>query len=238
MRGRLKLEHAASNLDQVESMEQILSTLRHEIGNSVNSLKVTLDVLRENYDRFDDEKKKDYLKRGSDIIARQAKIVEAMKSYSRFEVTELEEISFLSLWEKLLTTWSSKLKDRNIRFVHNLEVGPCSVWGNSKAVQQAMTNILDNAMESVEDIEDPTIELRAIGDNGSVTLTVKDNGAGIETNNLQKVFTPLFTTKPGKMGMGLPIARRLLSKMEGHIKIYSHSGGGTEAVVWLRITQD
>jgi hypothetical protein len=43
-------------IDQIENLEQILSTLRHEIGNSVNSLKVTLDVLRENYDRFDDEK--------------------------------------------------------------------------------------------------------------------------------------------------------------------------------------
>jgi signal transduction histidine kinase len=212
--------------------------LRHEIGNSVNSLKVTLDVLRENYDRFDDEKKKDYLRRGSDLIARQVKVVEAMKSYSRFDVTEQEEISFQSLWEQILTTWSSKLKDSNIRFVNHLEAGPCLIWGNSKAIQQALTNILDNAMESVERTEEPTIELRATEDNGFVMLLFKDNGSGIETKNIQKIFTPLFTTKPGKMGMGLPIARRLLSKMDGRIEIYSPLGGGTEAGVWLRIVED
>jgi C4-dicarboxylate-specific signal transduction histidine kinase len=238
VRGRLKLGHAGSNIDQVENLEQILSTLRHEIGNSVNSLKVTLDVLRENYDRFDDEKKKDYLKRGSDLIARQVRLVEAMKSYSRFDVTEQEEISFQSLWEQFLTTWSSKLKDSNIRFIHHLEVGPCLVWGNGKAIQQALTNILDNAVESVEGIEDPTIEMRATEDNGFVMLLVKDNGPGIETKNMQKVFTPLFATKPGKMGMGLPIARKLLSKMDGRIEIYSPSDGGTEAGVWLRIVED
>jgi signal transduction histidine kinase len=71
------LEHTGSNKDLVENLEQILSTLRHEVGNSVNSLKITLDVLRENYDRFDDEKRKDYLNRGSDLIARQVKLIEA-----------------------------------------------------------------------------------------------------------------------------------------------------------------
>lgn len=238
MRGRPKLEKAGSHRDEVENLEGILSTLRHEIGNTVNSLKITLDVLRENYDRFDDEKKKDYLERGSNLIARQVRLVEAMKSYSRFDVTEKEKIPFKNLWEQFVTTWSDRLKESHIRFIHHLEVGPCLVSGNSEAIQQSLKNILDNAVESLEGIEDPIIELRAAEDNGFVMLLVKDNGSGIETKDMQRIFTPLFATKSDRMGMGLPIARRLLSKMDGHIEIYSPSGGGTEAEVWLRIIQD
>ena len=232
------MEHKGSNIHEVENLEQILSILRHEIGNSVNSLKVTLDVLRENYDRFDDEKKKDYLQRGLDLIARQVRLVEAMKSYSKFDVTEQGKILFQNLWEELLKVCSGKLKDSPIRFSHHFEVGPCLVRGNSKAIQQALTNVLDNAVESLEGIEDPAIEFKATEDNGFVKLIVKDNGSGIEAENIQKVFTPLFATKPGKMGMGLPIARRLLSKMDGHIEIASTFEGGAEAGVWLRIVED
>ena len=228
------MEHTGSNKDLVENLEQILSTLRHEVGNSVNSLKITLDVLRENYDRFDDEKRKDYLKRGSDLIARQVKLIEAMKSYSRFDVKEQEEISFHSFWEQFLTTASNKLKGCNIRLMHDLELEPCLIMGNSKAIHQALTNILDNAMESVEGVEDPTIELKAAKDNDSVMILMKDNGSGIEKKNMQKIFAPLFATKQGKMGMGLPIARRLLSKMDGRIEIESPSGGVTEIRVWLK----
>jgi signal transduction histidine kinase len=231
------LEHGGSDKNQVENLEQILSSLRHEIGNSINSLKITLDVLRENYDRFDDEKKKDYLKRGSDLIARQMKLVEAMKSYTRFDVTEQEEIPFQSLWDQFLTTWSSKLRDNHIRFIQNLEIDPCLVMGNSDAIQQVLSHILDNAVESLDGNEDPFIEIRATVDNGFVVLIVKDNGSGIETKDMQRVFTPLFGTKPGKMGMGLPIARRLLSKMDGRIEIYSSAAEGTEAAIWLRMAR-
>jgi len=230
-----KLDHSGTDINQVENLEQILSSLRHEIGNSVNSLKITLDVLRENYDRFDDEKRRDYLKRGSDIIAKQIRLVDAMKSYSSFDVTEQGKIPFQGLWEQFLTTWSDKMEDSHIRFIHHLEIGPCLVMGNSEAVQQALSNILENAVESVEEGEDPLIELTATEDNGFVMLVVKDNGSGIETKNINKVFLPLFGTKPGKMGMGLPIARKLLSKMDGRIEISSPADGGTEAGIWLRI---
>jgi len=225
-------------MEQVDNLEQILSVLRHEIGNSLNSLKVTFDVLRENYDRFDDEKKKVYLKRGSDLIAKQLRMVEALKSYSSFDVAEQEKISFQSLWEKFLMTWAEKLNGSPIKLVHHLETGPCLVWGNIEAIQQVVTNIVGNAVESVEGAESPIIRLNATEDNGFVMLLVKDNGCGIETKNMQKIFIPLFTSKPGRMGMGLPVARRLLSKMDGRIEILHPATGGTEARVWLRMMKD
>jgi signal transduction histidine kinase len=51
---------------------------------------------------------------------------------------------------------------------------------------------------------------------------------------MSRIFIPLFTTRPDKMGMGLPIARKLLLKMEGRIEVESPFGDGTEVRVWLR----
>ena len=221
-------------MELMDSLEHILSTLRHEMGNSVNSLKITLDVLQENYNRFDDEKRKDYLKRASKLLARQEKLVEAMRSYSKFDVKEQEEIQLLHFWETFLTTAAAKLRDANIRLVHNHDLEPCLIRASNMALNKVMTNILDNAIQAVEDVNDPQIELRALRHKDSVTILLKDNGCGIRKNDISKTFIPLFTTKPGKMGMGLPIARKLLSKMGGRIEIESHLVKGTEVRLWLK----
>jgi len=228
------LDQAASNLELIENLEQILSTLRHELGNPVNSLKITLDVLQENYDVFDDDKKKDYLKRVLKLLARQERLVEAMKSYSRFNAKEQEEIPFIRFWEHFLNMTSKRLKDRNIKFIHNLDLKHCLIKANNMALNRVMTNLLDNAMEAVEKVSNPEIGLIASRNNGFVIVAIKDNGPGIRKNDLTRIFIPLYTTKPDKMGMGLPIARKLLSKMDGRIEMKNPFGKGTEVRVWLR----
>ena len=228
------MDQTASNLELIENLDQILSTLRHELGNPINSLKITLDVLQENYDLFDDVKRKDYLKRGLKLLARQEKLVEAMKSYSRFSAKEQDELPFVHFWEHFLTMASNRLKDKNIKFIHNLELQPCLIKANNMTLNRVMTNIFDNAIQALEIANDPQIELRVTLNNDFVTILLKDNGCGIRKSDISKVFIPLFTTKPGKMGMGLPIARKLLVKMEGWIEIESSFGDGTEVRVWLR----
>ncbi len=229
------MNQTSSNLELVENLEHILSTIRHEVANSINSLKITLDVLRENFDLFDDAKKKDYLKRGTKLVARQQELVNAMKAYSRFNVKEKEDIQFFHFWKSFLAAAATKLKDKNIKFVQEREPEPFLIKANNMALNKVMMNLLDNAMQAVEAVKDPQIELRFELKNDFVSIMLKDNGCGIKKNDISKAFIPLFTTKPGKMGMGLPIARKLLVKMEGRIEIESPLEDGTEVRVWLRI---
>lgn len=228
------MDQAASNLELIDNLEQILSTLRHELGNPVNSLKITLDVLQENYDLFDDVKRKDYLKRGLKLLARQERLVEAMKSYSRFNAKEQKENPFIHFWEHFLTMAAKRLKDGKIKFIHNLELKPCLIKSNNMALNRVMMNLIDNAMEAVEDVSNPKIELKASRNNDFVIIVIKDNGPGVTKNDMSRIFIPLYTTKQDKVGMGLPIARKLLLKMEGRIEIESPFEDGTEVRVWLR----
>ncbi len=224
---------AESDKELMEHLEQMLSVMRHELGNRVNSLKITLDVLQENYDRFDDVKKREYLKRASALLARQEKLVEAMKSYSRFHSNKREEISLLHFWEHFLSLVSGRLKGGNISVNHNMEVEPCLIKADKMALEKALTNILDNSIEALEDVNDPEIALTARRANGSVIILIKDNGPGIRERDINKILVPLYTGKPGKTGMGLPIARRLLVEMDARLEIRSLINEGTEVRVWL-----
>ena len=223
-----------SEKELMENLEQILSTLRHELGNSVNSLKITLDVARQNYETFDDQKRKEYLNRGSELLTRQQRLVEAMKSYSQFRVNEQKEISFPSFWKHFLGWTSRRALDEDIKIIYEDEIGPWLIMGDTGALHKAMTSIVSNAMEAVKGTDSPTIYLRTSRTNHSLKIVIQDNGCGISESDLPRVFTPLFSTKKGKMGMGLPIARKLLIEMGGRIRIHSVFGRGTRATVWLK----
>jgi signal transduction histidine kinase len=222
-----------SKMQLMEDLEQILSTLRHELGNSINSLKITLDVLRENYDVFDDCKRKDYLERGLGLIARQQRLTDAMKAYARFNVKTLEEIPVASFLRGFLNTASDKLKNGNVKLNYFLEVEPCRIMGDRNAFLKIMQSIFENAVEALEEVQEPEIEVKAVAVDDKVVILTKDNGSGIGKKDLPKIFIPLFTTKPGKMGIGLPIARKLVYGMGGWIEVESVSGGGTEVKVCL-----
>jgi len=222
----------------VKNLEQIFSSLRHELANSTHALKITLTVLQDNYDRFDDIKRKHYVKRGLDILTRQENFIAAMKSYSDFDASENLETHFLQFWESFLTKVSGRVKGENIKLTRNNNMEPCRVLADESALLKAMTNILDNAVEGLENQKSPEIELKTSRTNGHLLIQVRDNGTGISRENLEKIFIPFFTTKPGKMGMGLPIAHKLITKMNGEINVQRLPEGGTEVNVWIKTAEN
>ena len=203
------MDRTKGDIQWIENLEEIISILRHELGNPVNSLKITIDVFRENYDLFDDAKKKTYLKRASELLARQEKLVEAMRSYSKFSVKEKKRIEFLPFWKNFSTMASNKLNERNIKHIETVNAEPCLIKADNPALSKIVANILDNSIEAVEEVDKPTIELKVSRKNSSVVILIKDNGSGIRKKDMSKIFIPLFTTKQGKMGMGLAIAYKL-----------------------------
>ena len=101
--------------DSIENLEMILSVLRHQLGNSVSAIKVTLDVLKENFDKFDDQKRKIYLERGTELIKRQHRMVKAMKSYALFNAKEKQDIAFDAFWELIVALTSDRLAHTQIK---------------------------------------------------------------------------------------------------------------------------
>ena len=216
----------------VPFLEDILSTLRHQLGNSVNALKVTLDVLHENFDLFNDEKKREYLERAQEVLARQQAMVDAMRSYSSVNVNDQKPIEFLSFWEQFLSTLRQRTE--KITSIQNLQAGPYHVMGSPIAIQTVLFQLVENALDAVEGLENPRIELSVTSEAERIRIGVKDNGCGIKQKDMSKIFVPLFTTKPKRKGLGLSIALKLMTQMGGRLEIGPLAEGGTVATIWLQ----
>ncbi|MDO9110626.1 MAG: HAMP domain-containing sensor histidine kinase, partial [Desulfatirhabdiaceae bacterium] len=202
----------------IEDLEQIFSILRHEFGNTVNSLKMTLDVLVRNFDTFDDPAKLEFLHRALVLVARQHKFLDAMRAYVRTAVGEIEEIPLIFFWSDCVALAKSKLAGKQIGFKQKIQAEPYSIQANSSAIYQIIGHLMDNAIEAVSDIEAPEIELLAFTQRGSFVVQVLDNGPGIPAEIQPNLFTPFFTTREGHSGLGLAISRKMLTQMDGRLE--------------------
>jgi signal transduction histidine kinase len=218
-------------------LEGILATIRHQLGNAVNALKITLDVMQENFDRFDETKRKEYLRRASELLGRQTGMIEAMRSYSSVNARDQKVVDFRSFWDRFLANALRRADEEKVKLNHHLNLGPSMIMANPVALNAAIQHLFDNALEALDLTENPEIALVVSQHEDEILITIQDNGCGIRKGDLPFVFMPLFTTKPGRRGMGLPIALKLLSKMGGRMEVNSLSETGTQVNAWLKIAK-
>ena len=103
----------------------------------------------------------------------------------------------------------------------HLPEGPVWVRGRSAALRQVATNLLHNAVDAVQDVVGPAIEVGIALTATTVVMWVQDNGVGIAPDARESVFQPHITTKEdsGGSGLGLYIARQLAEGMGGQLEL-------------------
>jgi signal transduction histidine kinase len=110
---------------------------------------------------------------------------------------------------------------------------PWKVKADKAQLVRIFNNLLNNALESIPEGRPAHVALGARESDGAVEIWVQDNGVGIESDRMDDVFEPHFTTKSSGTGLGLAIVKGLVEAMGGRIWIASKLGAGTTATVWL-----
>ena len=124
----------------------------------------------------------------------------------------------------------------------NYIAGPTLV-ADAEKLRQVFANILDNAIDALDAVAegrqiDLFIENGARGPSGaSATVRLRDNGAGIPADKIDRIFNPFFTTKEKGTGLGMAISKKIVEAHEGSIDVVSETGRGTEFLVRLPLPQ-
>jgi two-component system, NtrC family, sensor kinase len=107
--------------------------------------------------------------------------------------------------------------------------------GYFQQLNQVFMNLLSNAIDAVDGVKSPQIEITTICADDMVRVLIKDNGVGIPGNLKSKIFDPFYTTKPvGKgTGMGLGISHQIIERHQGKIWCDSRLGEGTVFTIEL-----
>lgn len=232
---RVRLEAVAEAVTTMNNIGYIFEGVRHEIGNPIASAKISLNVLKERIDDFSQETVKEYIERVLGEIAEVQYLLNTLKSFNMYEALELQNVKIGSFMEKflhLLTDGFEKAKGIAIETIFDPEAQWVSV--DPRALQQVLLNIMSNAADALEGKENPRIVIQISKMGSTIRITVTDNGSGIPIEKMKRLYTPFFTTKPSGTGMGLVIAKKLLSGMGGTISIKTGIGEGTSIEISIQ----
>lgn len=233
---KLRLESIAQAVNTMDNIGFIFSGVRHEIGNPLNSLKMALSVLRNNLDSFDRDTVLEYIDRGLSDISRVDFLLKSMKSFATLERVELKDVELGEFMRRFMSLVGREFSERGISLVFADPIDIAKVRIDSRALHQALLNLLANAADALEDIAEPEIHIFAEEREQLMRLVVSDNGCGISEEQRRHLFKPFNTSKPDGNGLGLVITRKLLAQMNADIEIESSPGNGTLAIISLPLS--
>ena len=99
-------------------------------------------------------------------------------------------------------------------------------------ISRCLNNLIKNAIEAVEKIPNPAVEVKIYTNDSKIFIEIKDNGVGIDDKMISKIFEPYFTTKSKGTGLGLSIVKRIIEDHGGKIKIEKNKNmAGTTSLI-------
>jgi len=144
----------------------------------------------------------------------------------------MEEFDLISVIESTILLVSNQEKFRNINIQTNFNSKGIKIRADSEKIKQALLNLLFNAAEAI-DKKGGVINISVSENEGKSIIEIMDNGSGISSENINKIFDPLFTTKPYGTGLGLSIVNEIIAQHNGRIYIESQDGQGTRVIIYL-----
>ena len=141
-----------------------------------------------------------------------------------------------ALLEECVNNEKERFEKKDIDFVKNIEpVKELSIEADPLQLKEVFNNVLDNACQAL-DKDSGRIEICAAPDDKkNVIISIKDNGVGIEQEDIKRLFEPFFTRKSKGTGLGLTICNQIIGLHNGKIGIESSMGKGTNVTLTLPV---
>jgi signal transduction histidine kinase len=153
--------------------------------------------------------------------------VKATKSLTQIPRPSIRTISVTELLDRINILFASKFKDAGVVYDKQVIPPDLCVDADLELIEQVMINLVQNALEAVQGTNDPGISITAAkNENLQVHISVSDNGVGIKTEDIEKLFLPFYSTKPDNSGIGLSLSQQIMMQHNGRLEVRSPETGG------------
>lgn len=227
---RERMEVASNKLIQAEklaSIGRISAGIAHEIRNALTSVKLNIQKLVQS-DRLD-EVEKEHLSISQEGIGQMEKFVKELLDFTRVSELNLARFSLEQILDESIKTLADTLELKKVVLEKSYKEGLPQVLVDADKLKQVFLNILRNAYEAVEEKGKINISISLLKEQegSKIRVFISDNGSGIPEENRETIFEPFYTTKASGIGLGLPIARKIIEQHRGTIRVKENAAQGT-----------
>ncbi|SPF40535.1 PAS/PAC sensor hybrid histidine kinase (fragment) [Candidatus Desulfosporosinus infrequens] len=239
---RKQLEKELQKADKLESVGVLAGGIAHDLNNYLTVILGNLSLVK----RFtnEDPKVTKYLEYMEEAISQTGNLTRQLLTFAKGGNPLTKPVSLYTLIKE---NSAFALSGSNTRCELFLTEDLPSVEIDPGQIAQVITNLLINADQAMQEggtIEVCAEELTVTGENSTlplrsghyVALTITDEGIGISSEILPKIFDPYFSTKEQGNGLGLTICYSIVKKHDGHISVSSVEGKGTTFSIYLPVS--
>lgn len=213
--------------ERLRAFRESARTVAHELKNPLTPIRFALDRLRREVPAD--------LHENIDVLETEARRLERMaRSFSEFGRLPEGTQSSIDVGEMARYAASSSVPD-NIQLDLDIPAHVPHIKGHHDSLSAALANLLLNAVDACNGNGKVSVSVKEsrLGTRDAVAIVVRDNGCGIPANQIERIWDPYVTHKPGGTGLGLPIARQTIVAHGGTVDTVSEVGKGTEITVTL-----
>lgn len=239
----ISMSNIQSELEEkeMEAWQNLVRVLTHEIMNSVTPISSLAGIVEEDLKRRIDRPLESAIKKEEledmylslqTISKRSAGLIKFVKEFrtlTHIPKPKLAEVPVKELLDELAILHKKELADHSIAI--SIDVNPVNLFilADKTLIEQVLINLIKNAIQAFDEQASKRIELKAYAnEKGRAVISVKDNGSGIDSEALEKIFIPFFSTKKTGSGIGLSLSKQIMRQHEGNITVKSTLGEGTE----------
>ncbi|MDX0232142.1 two-component sensor histidine kinase [Sinorhizobium meliloti] len=212
---------------KLAGLGQMSAALSHEFNQPLAAAKTYADSAALLIERGRTAEASDNIRRISGLIDRMASISRHLRNFARKPNEKLGPVRLDEVVRDTLEIVETRLKAAGAEM--DIDIGDeLAVLAGSVRLQQVLVNVISNAADAVEGLDDRKLSVRAWREGGRAVLTVRDRGAGVAPAVAQRIFDPFYTTKGvGRgLGLGLSISYNIIKDFGGSLTVSNHSGGG------------
>ncbi|MCP3900964.1 MAG: PAS domain S-box protein [Desulfobacteraceae bacterium] len=224
---------------KMTNLEEMSAGIAHEINQPLNAIKMGSEYLVMMKEKNKQVAENDFnmvLEEISSQVSRATEIINRLKKFSRKADFTREVININNCIRSVHKIIGRQIALQNIDLNLELDESIPSVLAHNNRIEQVIFNLVTNAKDAVfhriensMDLSKGEITISTFHDKENVAIVISDNGAGIKTQELDKIFESFYTTKEiGEgMGLGLPIIQGIVKDYNGTISVDSKEGKGT-----------
>jgi len=228
----VSIQNIQSELEEQEmaAWQKLIRVLTHEIMNSItpiSSLSATMNsMLSDAEDKISDSELLEDLhnslytitKRSNGLIS----FVDSYRNLTRIPKPEFAILKVADVIKNIKKLLETEIKDKSINCEIEIVPENLEFTADEELIEQVLINLIKNAVHALQDCENPELKIRAFLDRrGKVVIQVIDNGPGIITEVIDKIFVPFFTTKPNGSGIGLSLSKQIMRMHGGSLAVQS-----------------
>jgi signal transduction histidine kinase len=225
--------------ERESAWREMAKQVAHEIKNPLTPMKLSVQYLQKAWDEKSDDWE-ERLQRFTRTIIEHIDTLSAIASeFSDFAKMPQKKDSCLNLSDVIKKSIDLYSDIENIQFGYKaIPDPPYHVMADKNQLIRVFNNLIQNAVQAIGKRHDGSISIQLEKESGEYLISVTDNGPGIPTDMMDKIFSPSFTTKTSGMGLGLALVRSIVVEAGGSISFKSSPEQGTTFFIRLPVYQD